>query len=101
MLKTEPPFEKEQQKSLDNEQIGRAIGRLTSGVYVITLKANGAPEGILMTWIGQAAFEPPLISVAVKKGRPILDHLSKGARFAINVLSKKNMDVFKHFAKPN
>jgi flavin reductase (DIM6/NTAB) family NADH-FMN oxidoreductase RutF len=101
MLKTEPPFEKEQDKSLDNEQIGRAIGRLTSGVYVMTLEANGVPEGILMTWIGQAAFEPPLISVAVKKGRPILDHLTKGSRFTVNVLSKKNMDVFKHFARPN
>ena len=101
MLMTEPPFKKEHEESSDNEQIGRAIGRLTSGVYVITLESNGQPEGILMTWIGQAAFEPPLITVAVKKGRPVLDHLGKGARFAVNVLSKKNMDVFKHFAKPN
>jgi flavin reductase (DIM6/NTAB) family NADH-FMN oxidoreductase RutF len=97
MLTTEPPSEKAQEK----EQIGSAIGRLTSGVYVLTLECNGEPEGILMTWIGQAAFEPPLISVAVKKGRPILEHLSKGTRFSLNVLSKKNMDVFKNFAKPH
>jgi flavin reductase (DIM6/NTAB) family NADH-FMN oxidoreductase RutF len=85
----------------EKEQIGSAIGRLTSGVYVITLECNGEPEGILMTWIGQAAFEPPMISIAVKRERPILEHLQKGAKFTVNVLSKKNMDVFKNFAKPH
>lgn len=83
------------------ENIGRAIGRLTSGVYVLTCKFQGQPEGILMTWVGQAAFEPPLISLAVKGGRPILDHLVPDTQFVLNVLAKGNKDIFKNFARPN
>jgi flavin reductase (DIM6/NTAB) family NADH-FMN oxidoreductase RutF len=41
-----------------------------------------------------------MLSVAVKKERPILESLKKGNQFSVNVLSKKNMDIFKNFAKP-
>jgi flavin reductase (DIM6/NTAB) family NADH-FMN oxidoreductase RutF len=102
MLKSDPPSKNAQaEQSADREQLGRAIGRLTSGVYVLTLERAGEPEGILMTWIGQAAFEPPLVTVAVKKDRPVLEQLPEGSHFVVNVLAKTNNDIFKNFAKPH
>lgn len=83
------------------ESIGRAIGRIASGVYVVTIKHDAVPDGMLTTWIAQAGFEPPMLSLAVKNDRPILQSLKKGAPFVVNVLSKKNMDIFKNFAKPH
>ncbi len=83
------------------ENIGRAIGRIASGVYIVTFKHDGIPDGMLTTWIAQAGFEPPMLSLAVKNDRPILQTLKKGAPFVVNVLSKKNMDIFKNFAKPH
>lgn len=83
------------------ENIGRAIGRIASGVYVVTVKHDGVPDGMLTTWIAQAGFEPPMLTLAVKNDRPILQTLKKGAPFVVNVLSKKNMDIFKNFAKPH
>ncbi|HEY9676536.1 MAG TPA: flavin reductase family protein [Drouetiella sp.] len=83
------------------ENIGRAIGRIASGVYIVTVKHEGTPDGMLTTWIAQAGFEPPMLSLAVKKERPILECLQKGNSFVVNVLSKKNMDIFKNFAKPH
>ncbi|MBS2001873.1 MAG: flavin reductase family protein [Candidatus Obscuribacterales bacterium] len=83
------------------ESIGRAIGRIASGVYVVTVKHDGVPDGMLTTWIAQAGFEPPMLSLAVKNDRPVLQTLKKGAPFVVNVLSKKNMDIFKSFARPH
>lgn len=83
------------------ENIGRAIGRIASGVYIVTVKHDGIPDGMLTTWIAQAGFEPPMLSLAVKDDRPILQTLKKGTPFVVNVLSKKNMDIFKNFAKPH
>jgi len=83
------------------ENIGRAIGRIASGVYIVTVKHDGVPDGMLTTWIAQAGFEPPMLSLAVKNDRPILQNLKKGTPFVVNVLSKKNMDIFKNFAKPH
>ncbi|HEY9682097.1 MAG TPA: flavin reductase family protein [Oculatellaceae cyanobacterium] len=86
--------------TLDKESVGRAIGRIGSGVHVIAMDRNGERDGLLTSWIAQAAFEPPAISLAVKKGRQILSKLPEGATFTVSVLSKNNMDIYKNFAKP-
>src|ERR1051326_1591784 len=84
----------------DRESIGKAIGRIESGVFVVTMEKDGLRQGLMASWVCQAAFEPPIISVAVKKDRPILELLEPGSRFTVNFLSKQNMDIFKNFAKP-
>src|SRR5262249_20694571 len=54
----------------------------------------------LASWVCQAAFEPPMLTVAIKKERHILDLLGVGRQFTVNVLSKQNMDIFKSFVRP-
>ena len=82
------------------ENTGKALGRIASGVFVVTLGDEQDRDGMLATWIGQCAFDPPAVTVCVKKERPILGKLSKGSKFIINVLGKKNNPLFKNFAKP-
>lgn len=82
------------------EQIGKAIGRIASGVYVVTLDHDGHADGLMASWLSQAAFEPPCLTLAVKSDRPILSGLQPGKKFTVNVLAKSNMDIFKNFAKP-
>jgi flavin reductase (DIM6/NTAB) family NADH-FMN oxidoreductase RutF len=104
MLKMEPTAEN-RQTSIPapelKEQLGRALGRIASGVFVTTMERNGVKDGMLATWISQASFDPPMISVAVRNGRPTLHALSEGSSFVVNVLSKDNKDIFKNFAKPD
>jgi flavin reductase (DIM6/NTAB) family NADH-FMN oxidoreductase RutF len=83
------------------EKIGPAIGRLASGVYIVTVDIAGKKDGMLATWITQAGFEPPSLVVSVNKQRDILRAMNVGDRFTINVLSNRNMDIFKAFAKPH
>lgn len=83
------------------EKVGPAMGRIASGVYIVTVGDGADKDGMLATWICQAGFAPPAVVVAVNKQRDILARLSSGAHFAVNVLSKNNMDIFKSFAKPH
>lgn len=84
----------------DKETLSRAIGRIASGVYIATVKQAGERHGVMVTWVAQAGFEPPMITLAINKTRPILSAMAPGAMITLNVLSENNMDIFKHFAAP-
>lgn len=85
----------------NKDALGQAIGRLSSGVYIVTLEANAEKHGMLATWIIQAAFEPPMLTVAIQRKRDILSFMQNGTKLSVNALSKKNMDIFKAFARPH
>jgi len=87
--------------ALLKERVGPAIGRLASGVYIVTVSTGGVNDGMMATWITQASFDPPSLVVSVNKKRDILQALNPGSKFTVNVLSKRNMDIFKAFAKPH
>ena len=82
-------------------KVGPALGRVPSGVFIVTVNSGGKNDGMMASWISQAGFEPPSLVVAVNKSRPIAEALKIGAKFGVNVLSKRNMDIFKAFAKPH
>lgn len=82
------------------EAIGKAIGRIASGVYIVTVQKGDQRDGLMASWISQAAFDPPMLTVAIKKERNILNLMQVGHCFTVNILSKNNMDIFKSFVKP-
>ncbi|MBX9694774.1 MAG: flavin reductase family protein [Cyanobacteria bacterium] len=86
---------------MSEESLGQALGRLSSGVYITTLESNNEKHGMLATWIIQAAFKPPMLTMSLQSQRDIYRFLEKGSRFSVNTISKKNMDIFKAFAKPH
>lgn len=85
----------------EKEDLGRAIGRIATGVFVVSLERDGQRDGMLTSFLNQMSFEPPMITFAVKKERHILNDLKDGTHFVVNVLGKANMDMFKSFAKPH
>lgn len=84
----------------EKDNLGRALGRIASGVYIVSFVRDGVKDGMLSTFVMQSSFSPPVVVVSVNKKRPLLDVLKEGHPLAINVLSKKNMDAYKAFAKP-
>lgn len=81
------------------EQIGKAIGRIASGVYIVTCEGSER-NGMLATWVIQSGFEPPSLTVAINKNREILQSIEQSGKFTINILAKNNMEIFKAFARP-
>jgi flavin reductase (DIM6/NTAB) family NADH-FMN oxidoreductase RutF len=82
-----------------NDRIAKALGRIPSGAAIVTAKAEGRRAGLLASWIQQAAFDPPMISIAIKKGRPIEKLIDASGAFVLNLLGEDNKDeMFKRFA---
>jgi flavin reductase (DIM6/NTAB) family NADH-FMN oxidoreductase RutF len=81
------------------EAIGAAIGRIPSGVFIITASRGEQKIGMMGSWIAQAGFEPPCISVAVAPEREIYSAIVESGRFSINVLSNENMNLMKAFSR--
>ena len=83
----------------DNKTLGEAIGKIASGTFVVTAKSGDESTGFLASWVQQAAFEPPLISLAVKADRAIKPLLDAGGSFVVNVVAVDDQTLFSHFAK--
>ena len=79
--------------------IGKALGRIPSGCAILTARMGTRRTGMLASWVQQAAFEPPAISVAIKKGRPIVELIEESRGFVVNVIGESTGPMFKHFGK--
>jgi flavin reductase (DIM6/NTAB) family NADH-FMN oxidoreductase RutF len=79
--------------------IAAAIGRLPSGCSILTVAHGDRRTGILLSWIQQAAFEPPLITVCIKNGRCALELIESAGRFLLNVVGDEPAAMFKHFGR--
>ena len=86
-------------KSLDSD-LDKAIGRISSGLYIITATKGDIKGAMLASWVNQASFEPLGITIAVAKDRAIESLMQVGDRFVLNVLEEGNyQNLMKHFLK--
>lgn len=56
------------------------------GLYVITVTADGEEHGMTANWVTQAAFEPPMVAVAIENTSKTIAMIRDSHHFAINVL---------------
>src|SRR5438552_6594193 len=82
-----------------NKQLQAALGRIVSGMFVITARREPGETGMLASWVQQCSFDPPLVSVALKKGREIASWLPEGAPFIVNILDDTQTDMLIHFGR--
>ena len=74
-----------------------ALGRVPSGLFVITARHDRQDSGMLASWVQQCSFDPPLISAAFDKDRWVLEWLTIGAAFGVNVLAEGQKQLLAHF----
>ncbi len=88
-----------QMKSLDSD-LDKAIGRISGGLYIITATKDHVSSAMLASWVSQASFEPPGLTIAVAKDRAIESLMQVGDHFVLNVLEEgKYQGLMKHFLK--
>jgi flavin reductase (DIM6/NTAB) family NADH-FMN oxidoreductase RutF len=82
-----------------SESLAAALGRIPSGLFVLTARNGDDETGMLASWVQQCSFDPPQVSVAVNKARDVLGWLAEGAVFVLNVLPEGGKTLVSHFGK--
>jgi flavorubredoxin/flavin reductase (DIM6/NTAB) family NADH-FMN oxidoreductase RutF len=86
-------------KSLDGD-LDKALGRLSGGLYVVTARQEERASAMVASWVSQASFDPPGITVAVAKDRAIEALMQVGDPFVLNILREDNhQQLLRHFLK--
>jgi 3-hydroxy-9,10-secoandrosta-1,3,5(10)-triene-9,17-dione monooxygenase reductase component len=81
------------------ESLGRALGMIPSGIFVVTA-ARGLVRGAYVgSWIQQAAFEPPSITIAMNQERPLLTLLEPGRGVGVNILGRRQAPLYARFER--
>jgi 3-hydroxy-9,10-secoandrosta-1,3,5(10)-triene-9,17-dione monooxygenase reductase component len=79
--------------------VGKALGRIPSGVFVLTAREGERRLGMLASWVQQAAFDPPAVCLAVGKDRPILPVIQSTRRLGLCVLGDGDTPLMRRFAR--
>lgn len=88
-----------QRKSLDTD-LDKALGRISTGLYIITAQRGDIKSAMLASWVSQASFQPLGLTIAVAKDRAIESLMQVGDLFVLNVLEEGNYQgLMKHFLK--
>jgi flavin reductase (DIM6/NTAB) family NADH-FMN oxidoreductase RutF len=81
------------------KQWAPALGRIPSGLFVVTARHDGLETGMLASWVQQCSFEPPQLTLSIKRGREIGAWLAEGEPFVVNILDDSQTDMISHFGR--
>ncbi|HEY2760750.1 MAG TPA: flavin reductase family protein [Pirellulales bacterium] len=76
-----------------------ALGQIPSGLFILSVRQAEMETGMLASWVVQAGFEPPMLTVAVKLGRYVADWLTAGAPFVLNIIGEEHKSLISRFGK--
>jgi 3-hydroxy-9,10-secoandrosta-1,3,5(10)-triene-9,17-dione monooxygenase reductase component len=79
--------------------IGQALGKIPSGLYILTVRHEGHATGMLVSWVQQAGFEPPMITAAVGTKRYVADWVASSRKFTLNQLPVGSKALIRHFGR--
>ncbi|MBD6614887.1 flavin oxidoreductase [Komarekiella sp. 'clone 1'] len=81
--------------------VEQAVGRIVGSLCVLTAKEGDRSSAMLASWVSQASFNPPGLTIAVAKDRAIETLTHSGNKFVLNILKEGNhLGLMKHFLKP-
>jgi len=82
------------------EGIATALGRIPSGLFVISWRDDGVDRTMLASWVMQAGFSPPAVSMAVAPTRELVAAIDRGIPFVVNILGESQRGLLSKFGKP-
>jgi flavin reductase (DIM6/NTAB) family NADH-FMN oxidoreductase RutF len=82
-----------------NSMVGSALGKIPSGLAIATAQHGEDRTGFLASWVQQVSFDPPLVMVCVKAGRPIESLIKGSGHFALNILAEGDFASLKRYGK--
>ncbi len=83
------------------DRVEQAVGRIVGAMTVVTTQQGDLSGAMLASWVSQATFNPPGLTIAVAKERAIESLMHKDGKFVLNILEQgKHIPLMKQFLKP-
>lgn len=89
-------------KSFHSQDFRTAMGKFTTGVTVVTTRADDGIHGMTANAFMSVSLNPPLVLVSIDKRSNTHRYIPVSKRFGVNILRSDQRDISNHFAgKPN
>lgn len=79
--------------------LARALGRVPTGLYVVTTLDGERPLGFVGSFLIQVGFDPPSVCVAIAHGRDHLAAIRANGRFSVSILDGESSGLMGAFFK--
>jgi flavin reductase (DIM6/NTAB) family NADH-FMN oxidoreductase RutF len=84
---------------MDEKAKSELLHKPTYGLYVLTSQEGDERGGMLVTWVMQASFDPPLLAVAVQNTAHTTGVMKKSGAFALNFMADEQRKEAGAFGK--
>ena len=90
-------------KAQKNRRTHEILRLLPYGLYVVGVrgKQDGDMNALVVNWLTQCSFDPPLIMVAFRQGTRSCELLKEGKVFSVNLIDKKDRRLMQTLVKPS
>ena len=78
----------------------QSLRMLSYGVYILSSVNEGEYCVATITWVSQASFEPPMISVCIKRNSSSYEIVKKRGEFILHLLGDNQKELASTFFKP-
>jgi flavin reductase (DIM6/NTAB) family NADH-FMN oxidoreductase RutF len=68
-------------------------------VFILTAAHGGESAAMMASWVQQAGFDPPAVSIAMAKGRPITEMIRASGRLALSIIPEGDSSLMKRYAR--
>ncbi|MBW1849892.1 MAG: flavin reductase [Deltaproteobacteria bacterium] len=73
------------------------LGKITNGIYVLTTFHKEEINGMIISWVSQVSYEPPLVMVAIHPTRYSHNLVKQSGCFALHVLARNQTELLERF----
>ncbi len=80
-------------KFMDDAAKKSVLRHFPYGLYVVTVAHDGEDHGMTANWLTQAAFDPPMVVVAIENTSRTIGMVRDSHHFAVNLLLKGQRDL--------
>lgn len=80
------------------DRTAQAVGRLVGSLCVMSCRREDVQSAMLASWVSQATFNPPGLTISVAKDRALESLTHSGDQFVLNIL-EEGKQLRKHFMK--
>jgi len=79
--------------------IGKALGRIPSGLFILTAAHQNQSTAMLASWVQQTSFKPPTVAVAISSDRAIVPLIRGAQKFALSIIPENDTTLMKRYAR--